>query len=176
MRNGLTERQERFCNYYLEEGGNASAAYRRAYGCKGWKEKTIWERASVLMNNNKVATRVEELRAELKAKSDMAKEDVVRFLVDVIQGKEVADTITRTTGGEVDTKTTRSVGVQWAVDRLCKILGFEAPSKSEVTGKDGAPLPGVFTVNVVRTEEDVEEFKRRRIVYGNSTDDNLPHA
>ncbi len=31
-------------------------------------------------------------------------------------------------------------GVQWCIDRRCKLLGLDAPTKNEHTGADGAPL------------------------------------
>lgn len=31
-------------------------------------------------------------------------------------------------------------GVQWCIERRCKLLGFDAPQKQELTGKDGAPF------------------------------------
>lgn len=30
--------------------------------------------------------------------------------------------------------------VSWCIDRRCKLLGLDAPHKSEVTGKDGGPI------------------------------------
>lgn len=57
---GLTPKQERFCQAYVETG-NASEAYRRAYGSKG-KTETVAPNASRLLGNSKVAARVAELR------------------------------------------------------------------------------------------------------------------
>jgi hypothetical protein len=31
-------------------------------------------------------------------------------------------------------------GVQWCIDRRCKLLGLDAPSRSELSGKDGGPI------------------------------------
>lgn len=36
-------------------------------------------------------------------------------------------------------------GVQWCIDRRCKLLGLDAPTKQEITGKDGAPLKFIST-------------------------------
>ena len=35
-------------------------------------------------------------------------------------------------------------GVQWCIERRCKLLGLDAPARAEVTGKDGAPLYKVY--------------------------------
>lgn len=31
-------------------------------------------------------------------------------------------------------------GVQWCIERRCKILGVDAPNRHELTGKDGGPI------------------------------------
>lgn len=79
---GLTIKQEKFCNYYIETG-NASEAYRRAYNCENMSEKAIWENASKLLNNTKVAPRVKELQDELKDISDITKERLMRELSNI---------------------------------------------------------------------------------------------
>lgn len=57
---GLTPKQERFCQAYIETG-NASEAYRQAYGSKS-SSATVAPNASRLLGNSKVAARVAELR------------------------------------------------------------------------------------------------------------------
>lgn len=60
----LTHFEERFCLEYIKADGNASAAYRVVSpNAKNWMEKTVWERASVMMRRNKVITRIAELQA-----------------------------------------------------------------------------------------------------------------
>lgn len=75
----LTIKQENFCNYFLE-CGNASEAYRCAYNTDNMKEKTVWEKASELLRNDKVSARVEELRKELSDISKITKERIIREL------------------------------------------------------------------------------------------------
>jgi len=41
-------------------------------------------------------------------------------------------------------------GVQWCIERRCKILGVDAPSKAEITGKGGGPIE---TKDVSLTDE-----------------------
>lgn len=60
---GLTIKQELFAQRYVETG-NASEAYRQAYGSKG-KPETVAPNASRLLASSKVAARVEQLRAAL---------------------------------------------------------------------------------------------------------------
>jgi phage terminase small subunit len=65
--NGLTQRQEAFCLAFIETG-NASEAYRRAYKPKRMSAKSIHEKASHILAEDKVQARVAELR-EAAAKS-----------------------------------------------------------------------------------------------------------
>jgi phage terminase small subunit len=58
----MTPKQERFCLAYIETG-NASEAYRSAYNAGKMKAETIHRNAKALLDNNKVATRLQELRA-----------------------------------------------------------------------------------------------------------------
>ena len=39
-------------------------------------------------------------------------------------------------------------GVQWCIERRCLILGVDAPKKTELTGKDGQPLPASQIVQI----------------------------
>ena len=118
----LSVKQENFCNYYIE-CGNASEAYRRAYSCKGWKDKSVWEKASSLLSDVKVQSRVAELQDELKKKSDITKEEILKICAGIVRGDIVEDVVENRDGK----KTTRSVSKTWAVERLCKMLGFDSP-------------------------------------------------
>lgn len=75
----LTIKQENFCNYYVE-CGNASEAYRRAYNASNMKDETIWSRASKLLAEYKVSTRVEELRKQANDMSIITKERILKEL------------------------------------------------------------------------------------------------
>ena len=61
MNDGLTAKQAQFVVVYLQTG-NASEAYRQAYDCAGMKDATINREAKVLMDNHKIATRLDELQ------------------------------------------------------------------------------------------------------------------
>jgi len=41
-------------------------------------------------------------------------------------------------------------GIQWCIEQRCKILGVEAPKKTELTGKDG----GAFIINLIGVDPD----------------------
>jgi phage terminase small subunit len=57
----LTPKQEKFCQCIIK-GMNQTDAYREAYNTKNAKDETLWSNASRLMNDSKVAARLEELK------------------------------------------------------------------------------------------------------------------
>lgn len=57
----LTPKQEAFCQAYIETG-NASEAYRTAYDCEKSKPTTVNRKAKELIDNGKIAARIDELR------------------------------------------------------------------------------------------------------------------
>ena len=69
----LTPKQEAFCLAYLETG-NASEAYRRSYSASRMSDKQIWEESCKLTKSPKVAQRLEELRAPVRAKAQLTLE------------------------------------------------------------------------------------------------------
>lgn len=80
----LTEKEELFCHYYLDCKGVAARAYRMAYDTSNMKDETVWNNAYKLKNDNEVATRIEEIRAERRAKSEIKRERAEKKLWNII--------------------------------------------------------------------------------------------
>jgi len=59
--NDLTPKQEKFAQS-VASGKSQADAYRMAYNAGNMKEETVWSNASVLMADNKVSARVDEIR------------------------------------------------------------------------------------------------------------------
>lgn len=165
----ITIKQEKFCNKFVE-CGNASEACRHAYSCDNWKEHSVWIKASKLLKSTKVALRVKELQNELKSKSDITKEGNLKALaniaytsiasfhktwVDLKDFEELTDDQklciksiqTRTKKIDIDGApiVIEEVKIELfdrlkAIDMINKMLGFDAPTKHEHTGKDGKEL------------------------------------
>ena len=74
---GLTLKQEKFVNKYLE-CGNASEALRYAYDCSRMKEATINKRASELLKNGEITGRLEYLKAHLAEASGISALRIIR--------------------------------------------------------------------------------------------------
>lgn len=175
MSNELSIKQEKFCNYYLESG-NASEAYRRAFSCSKMAEKTIWEKASILLSKDKVRARVEQLRSELQRRSDITKDEAVGILADIARANIVdalvvrksQDFVTILVGdiSKLPLNIQRSIlsvkssdkGYEVklynkidAIEKLSKLLGWDAPVKQEVSSM----YPN-YTIQVVTRKEDVD--------------------
>lgn len=84
----LTAKQETFANG-IAQGMTQSDAYRSAYNTSKMTDKSVWEKASELANDIKVAERVRELR-DMAAKSTiMTAQQRKEWLTKVINDPEV---------------------------------------------------------------------------------------
>lgn len=72
----LTPKQEKFCIEYLKSG-NASAAYRLSYNAKKMSEQVINNEAKKLIDNHKIAVRLDELRKPVVEKAQLSLERVI---------------------------------------------------------------------------------------------------
>lgn len=138
MARELNDKQLKFA-HYLMEGLSATRAYCRAYGHdyeKLSKSQKTNARTSAndLRKHPGVAKLLDNNRAEWMETSDLKKEEIILLLVKVIRGEEVTDrAVVTESETQGKTRTTYSVSVQWAVDRLCRILGFNEANKHEIT-------------------------------------------
>jgi phage terminase small subunit len=157
----LTEKQEKFCNYYLDCEGNASEAYRMAYDASKMQPETIWSNASRMLASNKVATRIEELRSQRAKEAKVSREKVEKVLMDIVMMDPndlyIVDPVT----GKIKLKSPSQMpkrvrnamkkisndkgkvsyefnGKVEAAKLLASMNGWNAPQQIELTGKDGA--------------------------------------
>jgi len=79
----LTPKQEAFCRYYIEYGF-ASEAYRKAYRSSGMKASTIHSKACLLLAEDKIRARIEEIQREEEARSRIDRHKVERVLMDIV--------------------------------------------------------------------------------------------
>lgn len=76
----LTAKQEAFAQGIADGLGQAES-YRAAYDAEGMKDNTIYPHASKLMKNDKVRTRITELRESVQEKQLWSREMSVKALV-----------------------------------------------------------------------------------------------
>lgn len=184
MAKGLTIKQEKFCNKYLE-CGNASEAYRFAYDCSKMSDDSVWCNASQLLSDTKVTQRVKELQTELQKASDISKERVLEELGAILEAR-ITDYVNLVTERvplpqskrekkagvpveytevqklvfkDFDQLTDRQVraiesikegkngielklhGKSWTIERISKMLGYDAPVKTANTDSKGNDIP-----------------------------------
>lgn len=161
MNNRLTEKQERFCNYYLDCDGNASEAYRMAYDASKMQPETIWSNASRMLASNKVATRIAELRSERAEASKVNREKVEKILMDIVTMDPNDIYLVDPATGKIKLKSPNQMpkrvrnamkkisndkgkvsyefnGKVEAAKLLASMNGWNAPQQIALTGKDGA--------------------------------------
>ncbi|MFC4526402.1 terminase small subunit [Dyella halodurans] len=84
---GLTVKQEKFCQAYIETG-NASEAYRQVYSAKG-NAATVARSAHEVLENPKVAARVAELKEDQKDRHNVTVDSLLGELEEARKvGKE----------------------------------------------------------------------------------------
>lgn len=80
----LTPKQDKFCLEYLKDG-NASRAYRESYDTDNMKEATINREAKSLIDNPKIATRLEELKKEIAKPTILSIQERKEILTKIAQ-------------------------------------------------------------------------------------------
>lgn len=119
----LTKKQEQFVLNVLE-GMSQAEAYRSAYNTKKMSDKTIWENASRLMANSKVAARLAELRNELAKKSIMTAQERLEYLTKIISGEDGEHVMQMIDGENVEVVLPADVGTRIkAIDIMNKMQG-----------------------------------------------------
>ncbi|VEB26169.1 phage small subunit terminase [Actinobacillus lignieresii] len=144
---GLTPKQEKFCQLYIELG-NASEAYRQSYDCSKMSNEAINVEATKLLNNPKITPRVDELQAEHKQRHNLTVDKIIGDLQEylaICTGKKPL-TITTVIKNAQEGKTIavddqcfifEPTGANKAFELLGKHLGMFA-QKVDLTSSDGA--------------------------------------
>ena len=86
--NGLTSKQEGFCQSYIETQ-SYSSAYSKNYSTSGMMEKTVWEKASRLAAKDKVRARLNQLMEKHAEKHEITVERLTKeFLETYSEARE----------------------------------------------------------------------------------------
>jgi len=128
MSGKLTPKQEDFCRIYVENGGNATDAYRRAYQTKDWTENALNVQASKMLKHPKIVLRVEQLQAGHSKRHNITVDDLISELD---EARQVALASPRGASAAVS-----------ATMGKAKLLGLVV-DRAELTGKDGGPIQAV---------------------------------
>jgi phage terminase small subunit len=85
----LTAKQEQFVQNIIQ-GMSQADAYRSAYDTKRMSDNAIYREASLLLNNPKVAQRLEELRGQLAKPSIKTAQERMEWLTQLIDSDDEA--------------------------------------------------------------------------------------
>lgn len=80
----LTEKQERFCQAYIEFG-DKSKAYREAYDADAMNSNSVAVEANKMFKDPNISLRVEELQKEIRERNKVKIDDVLGYLADMIK-------------------------------------------------------------------------------------------
>lgn len=127
----LTPKQEAFALAYVETG-NASEAYRRAYNAEKMKPATVNRTAKELLDNPKIAARIEELQSGHAERHKLTVDDLLRELEEARQAALTAETA-------------QSSAAVAATMGKAKLLGLDK-QVIEHSGPNGGPIPTTPTV------------------------------
>ena len=87
----LTIKQEKFCRSFVGKAeGNASEAYRSAYNAENMIPATVNRKAKELMDNGKIAARIESIKAEYAAQESITVEEITGALRRAMEGAAAA--------------------------------------------------------------------------------------
>ncbi len=99
----LTMKMEAFCQEYIRNKGNASAAYRHAYNTTNMKEPdSVNRKAFELMENVKISARLHDLKEAIATKNEITIEYIVDGLQKVLKKADDKDDITNYRGAYMD--------------------------------------------------------------------------
>ena len=148
----LTPKQAKFVDKYLEVS-NATVAYRYAYDCSRMKDNSVRRMAQEMLKHPKVNAEIER-RIKVSAQtSEITKRQVLDELKNILEAN-IADYVSYDGQfltfksfenlTEKQLKAIESIkqtkhgielklhGKSWTVERICKMLGFDAPVKQEM--------------------------------------------
>ena len=160
---GLTPKQEKFCQLYIELG-NASEAYRQSYNCSKMTTEVINVKASELLNKNgKITVRVEELRQAHQQRHNLTVDNIIADLQeyrDICMGRKpltittVVKNAQEGTAQSVNTEcfVFEPTGANKALELLGKHLGMFKDRVDVTSG--GNALPAVINISFSDEPED----------------------
>lgn len=132
----LSNKQQIFCEE-LVKGASQSEAYRLAgYSAKG---NAAESGASRLLRNAKVSQYIENLRRQAAEASEIEREEMISVVCEIIRAKPSEASaenplceLKMSKAGEYYAFPSKA----WAIDKLCKLMGWDAPQRHEVQVDD----------------------------------------
>lgn len=119
----LTPKQEKFVQGIID-GLSQADAYRSAYSTDKMTDKTVWEKASRLMADDKVKARVKEIRDQMMKPSIMSAQERLELLSRMARGEEPEKIVEFKDGKRVEIELPASLKTRReAIDTINKMTG-----------------------------------------------------
>ncbi len=128
MQKRLTQKQEKFCLAYFQNGGNATAAYLKSYHCTG-KRETACNKGYALLQKGEIRARISQLQQQAATPVIAQVSEVLQFYTDVLRNKR-EETAQRISAGD------KLVKYRQRTEELERSL----INDKQDDGKDGKPL------------------------------------
>lgn len=142
----LTAKQEAFVKNIID-GMSQADAYRSAYPNNKMTDKTIHEKASRLMADDKVRARLKELRDQMMKPSIMTAQERLEYLTRVIKGEEPERVVQFVEGEKFEETVPPSIKTRLtALDLMNKMQG-------EYVQKVVADVDTSYTINIELSDD-----------------------
>lgn len=143
----LTPKQEKFVQGIID-GLSQADAYRSAYSTDKMTDKTVWEKASRLMADDKVKARVKEIRDQMMKPSIMSAQERLELLSRMARGEEPEKIVEFKDGKRVEIELPASLKTRReAIDTINKMTG-------EYVQKVVADVDTTYTINIELTDDE----------------------
>ena len=180
---GLTLKQEKFINKYLE-CGNASEAYRYAYDCSKMSDAVVYNKASLMLSKGEIRVRLEYLKSHLAEAAGISALRIIREHEKIAFSdatklrsgwmslkefeslteeeraciKSVETKIRKIVNDNCETVLDEQVKVtlydkQKALDSITAMLGYNAPQRIEGEIDTGMPL----SIEIIDSRDKVQD-------------------
>ena len=144
----LTEKQERFIDYYIELG-NATEAAKKA----GYSERTAYSIGNENLKKPEIKKQIEERLKELEDKRIAKAEEVLKYLTSVMRGEETEEVVVVEGIGEGMSSATT---IKKQVGARERIKAAELLGKRYAMWTDKQQIDGT---NIVKIIDDIEDDK-----------------
>ena len=144
----LTTQQEVFSQQIGTHGKNQFESYQIAFPKSlEWKSNSVYVEASKLANKPNILLRIKELKKMIVDSNLWTKEESVNTLKKILQRTYLDEN-----GNEISAAQDKDVIN--TIKELNVMHGFNAPTKTELTGKDGASLmPPDLIINIASNQK-----------------------
>lgn len=134
----LTGKEEKYSQLVVKLG-NKTEALKQSYDCSNMTDKTINEKASKLSKENKISTRIEELRVDGKKTNKVDRDFIIQGYLEIINDTNHVFKLADLKDSDTDAskrfyklkELTSNTDKIRAMEQLTKMLGLNEPDRTQ---------------------------------------------